>query len=254
MQTVGLEREALEEMEPTQRAVAIAEALLSYGRGDPGPSGWSTDINIPEKVKWWSDKVAGAEYLADEDEAFRDDVLGYGEIKTALEEEVERLADESSAQAWSTAGDQLTSDIEDDGFDPESIVVEANFGDAKAINGDLLVGPRWGEILGVKSNDLWSEVGTDKLTDWLDKHGYEYLDRKGGRVPSEEGYADGETAVDAVAARLELPQELVQKAADATDWWQQEIPHGTSGHTYVWAKKTGTETEEARHRPRARRR
>jgi len=188
------------------------------------------------------------------EERYGVDLGCYRAMQSALEEEVERLADESSAQAWSTAGDQLTSDIEDDGFDPESIVVEANFGDAKAINGDLLVGPRWGEILGVKSNDLWSEVGTDKLTDWLDKHGYEYLDRKGGRVPSEEGYADGETAVDAVAARLELPQELVQKAADATDWWQQEIPHGTSGHTYVWAKKTGTETEEARHRPRARRR
>src|SRR5208282_5182521 len=60
-----------------------------------------------EKVKWSSGKVAGAEYLADEDDAFRDDVLGYGEIKTALEEEVERLADESSAGAWSTAGDQM---------------------------------------------------------------------------------------------------------------------------------------------------
>ena len=255
MQTVGLEREALEELEPEQRAIALAEALLDYGRGDPGPSGWSTDINIPEKVKWWGDKVAGAEYLADEDEAFRDDVLGYGEIKTALEEEVERLADESSAQAWSTAGDQLTSDIEDDGFDPESIVVEANFGDAVAINGDLLVGPHWGEILGVKSNDLWSEVGTDNLTNWLDANGYEYLDRKGGRVPSEEGYAYGETAIDAVAARLELPHELVEKAAESVDGWQEEMPGSSSGMTYVWAKKkTGTETEEARHRPRARRR
>src|SRR5208337_1024983 len=70
LETVGLEREALEEMEPTQRAIAIAEALLGYGRGDEGPAGWSADINIPEKVKWWGDKVAGAEYLADEDDAF----------------------------------------------------------------------------------------------------------------------------------------------------------------------------------------
>jgi len=52
MQAVGLARDALEEMEPEHRAIAIAEALLDYGRGDPGPSGWSGDINIPEKVKW----------------------------------------------------------------------------------------------------------------------------------------------------------------------------------------------------------
>jgi len=245
-----------EEATPEQRAIVIAEALLGWGRGDEGPAGWSGDINIPEKVKWSSGKVAGAEYLADEDDAFRDDVLGYGEIKTALEEEVERLADESSAGAWSTAGDQMEGDLDGEGFDPESIIVEANFGDAKAVNGDLLVGPHWAGILGVKANDLWSEVGTDKLTDWLDANGYEYLDKSGGRVPSEEGYAQGETAIDAVAEELDRPREDVEKAAESLDWWQEEIPHGTSGRTYVWAKKkTGTETQERRRRPaRTRRR
>lgn len=247
LDSIGMSLETLEEdFTPEQRAIVIAEALLDHGHADEGPSGWSDDINIPEKVKWWSGKVAGAEYLADEDDAFGDDVLGYGEIKTALEEEVERLADESSAQAWSTAGDQLTSDIEDEGFDPESVLIEANFGDAKAINGDSLVGPHWADIIGVKYNDLWSEIGTDKITDWLDKNGYEYLDRMGGRVPSEEGFAQGETAIDAVAENLDRSREDVEKAAKSLDWWQEEIPRETSGHTYVWAKKKSGTTEERR--------
>jgi hypothetical protein len=246
MQTVGLEREALEEMEPTQRAVAIAEALLDYGRGDPGPSGWSTDINIPEKVKWWGDKVAGAEYLAGEDEAFRDDVLGYGEIKTAIEETIERMVDESAAEGWGTPGDQLVSDLEDEGFDPESIVVEANFGDAVTVNGDVLVGPGWAGTLGVKSTDLWSEVGTDKLTDWLDANGYEYLDKSGGRVPTTEGYAHAEHVIDAVAEELGRDREDVEKAAESIDGWQEEIPGSSSGMTYVWAKKKAG-VEERRH-------
>ena len=43
-------------------------------RADEGPAGWSDDI-IHDKVKWHSGKVAGAEYIADEDEAYAQDVL-----------------------------------------------------------------------------------------------------------------------------------------------------------------------------------
>src|SRR5208282_771641 len=64
-----------EEATPEQRAIVIAEALLGWGRGDEGPAGWSGDINIPEKVKWSSGKVAGAEYLADGDDEFVREVL-----------------------------------------------------------------------------------------------------------------------------------------------------------------------------------
>jgi hypothetical protein len=60
---------------PTQRAVVIAEAMLDYGHADEGPAGWSADIGIPDKVKWSGGRVAGAEYLADEDEAFLREVL-----------------------------------------------------------------------------------------------------------------------------------------------------------------------------------
>ncbi len=75
MSSVGLDRDALEDMEPTQRALALADALFDYGRGDEGPAGWSSDIGIPDKVKWMNGDVAGSEYLADEDDAFVRDVL-----------------------------------------------------------------------------------------------------------------------------------------------------------------------------------
>lgn len=71
LKTVGLDEDALLEMKPETRAMAIAEALLDYGRGDEGPSGWARDI-IHERVKWWGSKrPAGWRYLADEDAEFR---------------------------------------------------------------------------------------------------------------------------------------------------------------------------------------
>jgi hypothetical protein len=72
---VGLDGERLEEMDPHWRAVAIADALLDYGRADEGSAGWSDDIGIPEKVKWSGGKIAGPEYLADEDDTFLREVL-----------------------------------------------------------------------------------------------------------------------------------------------------------------------------------
>ncbi len=177
----------------------------------------------------------------------------YGSIQSAIEEEVERLVDENAAQGWSYAGDQLTIDIEDAGFDPESVVVEANFGDAIAVNGDPLVGG-WAKALGVKANDLWSEVGTDKLTEWLEANGYEYLSKFGGRVPTTEAFADAETVIDAVERRfkeekLKVSRETIEEAAEALDWWQEEIPGSSSGGTYVWAKKkAGAEERRSRRR------
>ena len=64
-----------DEATPEQRAIVIAEALLDYGRGDEGPSGWSGDLP-DHKVKWWNKKIVPLpEYLADEDEAFASEVL-----------------------------------------------------------------------------------------------------------------------------------------------------------------------------------
>jgi hypothetical protein len=71
METVGLTLEYLGELKPESRAMAIAEALLDYGRGVDGPAGWAKDV-VPDRVKWWSSKgPAGWRHLADEDVEFR---------------------------------------------------------------------------------------------------------------------------------------------------------------------------------------
>lgn len=67
----GLTDVVLEDLHPESRAMAIAEALLDYGRGNEGPSGWAKDV-VPGQVKWWGSKKAqGWRYLADEDRKFR---------------------------------------------------------------------------------------------------------------------------------------------------------------------------------------
>lgn len=67
----GLDDETLLELKPESRAMAIAEALLDYGRGDEGPAGWAKDV-VPDRVTWWGSKrPQGWRYLADEDVEFR---------------------------------------------------------------------------------------------------------------------------------------------------------------------------------------
>lgn len=76
LDSIGMDLETLEaDFTTTQRAMVIAEALLGWGRGDEGPAGWSGDIGIPDKVKWSTGKIAGAEYLEDEDDSFVREVL-----------------------------------------------------------------------------------------------------------------------------------------------------------------------------------
>jgi hypothetical protein len=71
LDSIGMDLDTLKkDFTPTQRAIVIAEALLDYGRADEGESGWSEDV-VPDKVKWWGGKIAGPEYLADDDELFR---------------------------------------------------------------------------------------------------------------------------------------------------------------------------------------
>ncbi len=56
-------------------ALVIAETLMRYGTGvDEGPAGWAEDV-VPGVVQWYRG-AAGAEYLADEDDEFRREVLG----------------------------------------------------------------------------------------------------------------------------------------------------------------------------------
>lgn len=219
-QRIWLEEEAT----PEQRALAIAEALFSYGyKSEEGPAGWSDDLPDHE-VKWWGDKVATIpEWVADEDESFRDDVLGYSDIRQKLEEMVEQMADQSSAQAWSTVGDQAADDAEHDGYDPKSLVGVAEFGDAVGVNGDIE-----------------TEKTLKGVEDDLEKEGYEMLD-VGGKVPSAEAMVSPEHAIRAVAKEMDIEEDVVEKAAEGLDWWPKktydEIASDTSGWANVWGKK-----------------
>lgn len=212
-----------EEATPEQRALAIAESLLSYGVGvDEGDSGWSDDV-IHEDVKWWGDKVAGSEYIADEDEEFKNDVLGYDEIRKNLEEMVEQMADQSAATSRSTLGDQDVDDAERDGYDPRSLVCVAVFGDAVGVNGDL--------------EPEKTEAGVEAD---LEKDGYEMLDN-GGRIPDTEEHVSPGHAIRAVAKEMDIDEDVVKEAAQGLDWWPKdrydEIASSTSGTAYTWGKK-----------------
>ena len=174
------------------------------------------------------------------------DLGGLSGIKDALEEEAARMADDGGAQAWSSVGDATASDVEAEGYDPESIVSIAEFGDAMAVNGDILVDQSWERSLGLKPGKhpkLWGEVGVHKLEGCLEQNGYE-LAKYGGRVPTTEEEVSAEHLVRAVAKRLKLPEEEVEKAAQTLDWWQEEIPWNTSGDTSVWAKRKSAESEK----------
>lgn len=218
MQSVGLNVEALEDMKPEQRAIALAEALLQWGRGDEGPAGWSADIEIPSKVKWWGGKVEGAEYLADEDDAFRNEVLGYDDIRSAVEETVQRFADQRNAEGWSTVGDQTLLDLEKDGYDPSDVVGVTDFGGEVAVNGD------------------YTEESLHAVEAKLEKEGYELTDY-GGRIPTSETEVSAEHVVTTVAEEMDRTAEDVEKAAESLDWWQENIPWSSSGDGSVWAKK-----------------
>jgi hypothetical protein len=222
---IGMDNDGLEEITPTQRALTIASALLDYGHADEGPAGWSKDMPF-DKVKWSSGKIAGPEYLEDEDEEFRQNVLGWGDIQSKLEEEAEKMADESAATSESTPGDELLEEH-------PSLVIVAEFGDAVAVNGDI------------ETEKTMSGVEKE-----LEADGYENLEDLGGNVPTTEAFAYGEHLIRRVAKELDYEESVVKEAAEALDWWAEEIPHSTSGWTSFWAKpeSDGGTANEARGR------
>jgi hypothetical protein len=78
-----------EKATPEQRAIVIAEALLSYGSGtDEGPSGWSKDLPDHE-VEWQRGNVTKLrDYLSDEDDEFRREVLGEEDEEEEEDEDI----------------------------------------------------------------------------------------------------------------------------------------------------------------------
>lgn len=95
----------LDDLSPIQRALAIAEALFRYGdKVEEGPSGWAADV-ITEPVKWWTGSVAGSEYIADEDDEFRREILGEEDEEEEDEEDEEEEDEDEYAEP--TAEDVL---------------------------------------------------------------------------------------------------------------------------------------------------
>ena len=211
---------------PEQRALVIAEALFSYGLGTQESSaGWAANVT-PKEVKWWGDTIAGPEYIEDEDESFRNDILGYSEIRENLEKKVEEMADQSAAQAWSTVGDRIADMAAGDGFDPESLIGVAEFGDAIAINGELANTSEEKTLANVEAN--------------LEHDGYEMFE-KGGKVPTTEEHVSPGHAISAVAREMDIDVDVVKEAAQGIEWWPKdrydEIASSTSGYAYVYGKK-----------------
>lgn len=72
LKSIDLSHAQLNEMDPETRALAIALALVGYGRGDEGHSGWAKDVIGDRRVQWYRSKGRqGWRYLADEDVEFR---------------------------------------------------------------------------------------------------------------------------------------------------------------------------------------
>jgi len=77
MRSVGISKSDLADMTPEVRAVALAEAMLDYGHAEEGPAGWSKDLpNYDVEWSYGGKRQKMREYLAEEDDEFRREVLG----------------------------------------------------------------------------------------------------------------------------------------------------------------------------------
>lgn len=246
LQFIGMDEGTLEaEYTPTQRALVIAEALMDYGQAEEGPSGWSSDIYADEEVKWQDGRTETIEdRLSEEDAEFRDEILGWGEIKEKLEEASDQMIDESAAQGVSQLDDQTMIDLEQKGFEDQTAFNIADIGDAIAVNGEALLHPEFAREIGIHVDQSipWSEVGSGELEAWLDKKGYE-ITGLGGRVPEVAGYAYADHVVQRVARETERTEETVAQVAETLDWWQDEIQGYADGYAELWAKPLEEETE-----------
>lgn len=175
-------------------------------------------------------------------ESFGEDDELLDEIRSRLSDEVERIANLRAAEGWSSPD---SVDVRDEGYDDESAVAIASFGSEVAVNTEALIDPDWKRRLGIPSTgepQLWSEVGTTALYQWLRKHGYELLDL-GGEVPVVEEEVDLRHAVSRVARELNVPTETVWRVArslcdrDFSCSYDQTLAYvSVTGDVEIWAR------------------
>jgi len=153
--------------------------------------------------------------------AFLDDDT-FAEVNEAISDYLDSHANENAAEAACHLGDAAAEDIQEAGFDPESTVVIAEFGDGIAVDGDLLVGPHWVKVLdlGIAPQNTWSNAtkngveaaapAVDMLRDWLEQHGYELTDFGGDQMP-EEAEIEASSVIEFVPESTKFTEEQVEQ-------------------------------------------
>lgn len=134
-------------------------------------------------------------------------------LKKALEDKVEEMGDQQAAEGWSTPED------------PDTEWVIAEFGNAVAVNGDMIL-----------EGNIPNPPADYELT------------RKGGRIPCSEAHVSMEHAVRSVAKEYQnYPALLIIDILN--EIWKmdykdaQEVPTSTSGSSEVY-RKGGEDDEE----------
>jgi hypothetical protein len=145
-------------------------------------------------------------------------------IREVAQEWADKMANDSAAIAWSTAGDQMEDDIEKMGYEDPWVV--ADFGYSVAVNGELL-------DEGQTSNP---------------PPGYEYLDL-GGDIPCVEDFISLDSLVHATqkeaSEKLGIPVSLkrVREILAREYGTSDEITVSASGESTVYAKPKKEKTD-----------
>jgi hypothetical protein len=136
-------------------------------------------------------------------------------IVDELETEIDKKANEQASEAWSNP--------EDDWIDEYGEVwVKAEFGDATAINGELIK----------DETRLRPPEGFEETS-------------KGGDIPTAEEIVELRFVIDVVVDKLNLTYERVEKVADK-EYKRKMIAISVSGNAEIWAKPKGEENEASR--------
>jgi len=164
--------------------------------------------------EWWVDEVdAGTDdYRIVKARSYTEYPEG---IRSDIEAELTRMANDAAVVALSTVDDMTVQEIgsREDEF---SIVGVAEAGDALAVDGDILIPRRWQERLGLpgsQSAELFGDVTSSAAVGhWLRENGYEET-RYGGDVP---GGIEEEIPIEHVARALAKEKDIPEEfAADA---------------------------------------
>lgn len=156
----------------------------------------------------------------DDDEVDIEEDERYDDVSSAIEEYVDRQANSDAAIALSTLSDQDMIDLEKDGYDDQTAVSIAYFGNEWAVDGDILVPAGWEKELGIKKDVshpvVWSEAKFKKsISGWLDEHDYERVHALGGAWPGGmEIEIDADSMVQHIARENEWSVDFVQNVLD----------------------------------------